>query len=52
MPLADMFWGDRMGTVTDKWGNEWSLAQHIKDMTPEEMEKAKKAFIAEMSKKK
>jgi hypothetical protein len=41
-----------MGTVADKWGNEWSLAQHVKDMTAEEMEKAKKAFIAEMSKKK
>jgi len=52
MPLADMFWGDRVGTVADKWGNEWSLGQHVKDMTPEEMEKAKKAFIAEMSKKK
>ena len=52
MPLEDMFWGDRMGKVADKWGNEWALAQHIKDMTPEEMEKAKNAFISEMSKKK
>ncbi len=52
MPLADMFWGDRMGKVGDKWGNEWALAQHIKDMTREEMDKAQKAFIAEMSKKK
>ena len=30
MPLAEMFWGDRMGTVTDRWGNEWSLAQQRK----------------------
>jgi PhnB protein len=52
MPLADMFWGDRMGKVTDKWGNEWALAQHVKDPTPEEMERAQKAFILEMSKKK
>jgi hypothetical protein len=51
MPLADMFWGDRMGTLTDKWGNEWSLAQHMKDLTPQEMEQGEKAFMAEMQKK-
>jgi PhnB protein len=49
MPLADMFWGDRLGTVTDKWGNEWTLAQHIKDMTPDEMKKAQDAFVASMA---
>jgi uncharacterized glyoxalase superfamily protein PhnB len=52
MPLADMFWGDRMGTLVDKWGNEWSLAQHIKDLTPDEMKAAQDAFVAEMKKKK
>jgi PhnB protein len=51
MPLMDMFWGDRMGTVTDRWGNRWNLAQHMKDMTPEEMKKAEQAFIASMPKK-
>jgi uncharacterized glyoxalase superfamily protein PhnB len=52
MPPADMFWGDRMGNVTDKWGNAWTLATHQKDLTPQEMEQAQKAFLAEMSKKK
>jgi PhnB protein len=52
MPLADMFWGDRMGTVVDPWGNQWSLAQRIKDMTPDEMKKAGEAFAAEANKKK
>jgi PhnB protein len=52
MPLADMFWGDRMGKVEDKWGNDWSLAQHIKDLTPQEMRAAQNAFIEQMSKKK
>lgn len=52
MPLADMFWGDRMGKVEDKWGNDWSLAQHIKDLTPQEMSAAQNAFIEQMSKKK
>jgi PhnB protein len=26
MPMTDMFWGDRMGTVADRWGNRWSFA--------------------------
>ncbi len=37
MPLADMFWGDRMGSLVDRWGNRWTLAQHTKDLSPEEM---------------
>jgi uncharacterized glyoxalase superfamily protein PhnB len=50
MPVTDMFWGDRMGVVTDPWNNEWTLAQHTKDMTPEEMMTAQKAFVAGMKK--
>jgi PhnB protein len=50
MPLADMFWGDRIGSVVDKWGNEWTLAQHTKDLTPDEMKKAQDAFVAGMKK--
>jgi uncharacterized glyoxalase superfamily protein PhnB len=42
MPLADMFWGDRYGQVTDPFGHHWSIATHIKDMTPEEMHEAMK----------
>jgi PhnB protein len=38
MPPADMFWGDRYGVLTDPWGHNWSLATHVKDMTPEEMQ--------------
>lgn len=49
-PLADMFWGDRFGAVADKWGNQWSIATHVKDMTPDEMKKAEQAFIASMKK--
>jgi uncharacterized glyoxalase superfamily protein PhnB len=42
MAPADMFWGDRYGQVTDPFGHHWSLATHIKDMTPEEMMAAMK----------
>jgi uncharacterized glyoxalase superfamily protein PhnB len=50
MPIADMFWGDRMGTVVDKWGNNWTLAKHVKDLTPAEMQKAQDEFVASMKK--
>jgi uncharacterized glyoxalase superfamily protein PhnB len=46
MAMEDMFWGDRMGQVKDRWGNRWNIAQRIKDMTPEEMRKAGEAFVA------
>jgi PhnB protein len=47
MPPADMFWGDRICKVTDRWGTEWFLAQHVKDMTPEEMKQAQDEFVAQ-----
>ena len=46
MPIADMFWGDRYGQVIDPFGHSWSIATHIKDMTPEELEAAGKAAMA------
>lgn len=47
MPLADMFWGDRYGKVRDPFGHEWSIATKIKDLTPEEMEAAQRAALAQ-----
>ncbi len=38
MPPMDMFWGDRYGVLIDPFGHNWSIATHIKDMTPEEMQ--------------
>lgn len=37
MPVSDMFWGDRYGKVCDPFGHEWSVATHVKDLTPEEI---------------
>ncbi len=48
LPPTDMFWGDRMGKLTDRWGNDWNLATHVKDMTPEEMKKAGDEFVARL----
>jgi uncharacterized glyoxalase superfamily protein PhnB len=50
MPLADQFWGDRYGMVIDPYGHRWSIASHVKDVTPEEMEKAAQAAFAKMGK--
>jgi uncharacterized glyoxalase superfamily protein PhnB len=50
MPLADQFWGDRMGVCVDKWGVTWCLSQRIKEMTPDELKKAEQAFVASMKK--
>jgi PhnB protein len=37
MPVADMFWGDRYGIVTDPFGHRWQMATHKEDLTPKEM---------------
>jgi len=48
MPLMDQFWGDRYGIVTDPFGHCWSLATHVKDMSPEEMQQAQEEAMAKM----
>ena len=40
MPVADMFWGDRYGQLVDPYGHRWSLATHVRDMTPEQIRAA------------
>jgi PhnB protein len=37
MPLADMFWGDRYGRLVDPFGHQWSVATHVRDVSPAEM---------------
>jgi PhnB protein len=49
MEVADQFWGDRFGTVTDPFGQVWSIATHIEDVPPEEMAKRAKEAMAAMS---
>jgi PhnB protein len=48
MPLMDQFWGDRYGMVADPFGHKWSIATHIKDMSPEEMQRAQEEAMAKM----
>jgi len=46
MPVTDMFWGDRMGKIVDPHGYCWSIATHVADPTPEEMEAGMQAMMS------
>ncbi|MBG0802452.1 VOC family protein [Methylocystis sp. H4A] len=46
MPVADMFWGDRYGLVVDPFGHVWSIATHMRDLTPEEILEAGREAMA------
>ena len=38
-PVEDRFYGDRSGEFEDPFGHRWSVATHVEDVPPEEMEK-------------
>ncbi len=40
MPPTDQIYGDRSGGVEDASGNQWWIATHIRDVTPDEIAKA------------
>jgi PhnB protein len=46
MPVQEMFWGDRYGQLTDPFGQQWSVATHTEDVSPEEMTRRQKAMFA------
>jgi PhnB protein len=45
-PLADQFWGERHGQLTDPFGHHWNIAQHIKDVSDDEIAAAAAAAFA------
>jgi PhnB protein len=49
VPVADMFWGDRYGKLTDPFGHFWSLATHKEDLSLEEMKKRTKQAMEKMA---
>jgi PhnB protein len=49
MEPDDMFWGDRFGLVQDPFGHTWTIATHIEDVPPEEMQKRSEEFMASMA---
>jgi PhnB protein len=42
VPVGDMFWGDRSGTIVDPEGNTWMVATHVAEPTPQEIMKKMK----------
>jgi len=43
MEPAEQFYGDRHGGVRDVAGNQWWIATHIEDVSPEEMRRRSEA---------
>jgi len=48
----DQFWGDRYGHILDPFGFRWSLGTHVRDVSPEEMERAQQEMSQHMQQKK
>ena len=42
-PLENQFYGDRSGTLTDPFGHVWTIATHVEDVSPEEIDRRFKA---------
>jgi len=43
--LADQFWGDRCGMITDPEGYRWTIATRKEDLTPDEIRKRQDEFM-------
>jgi len=49
-PVKDQFYGDRSGTLQDPFGHVWTIATHVEDVPPEEMERRAKEFMKQSGK--
>jgi PhnB protein len=38
-PLQNQFYGDRSGTLTDPFGHTWTIATHVEDVPPAELDR-------------
>jgi PhnB protein len=46
-PVKDQFYGDRSGTLIDPFGHMWSVATHVEDVPPEELQKRASAAMSQ-----
>jgi len=46
-PLQNQFYGDRSGTLTDPFGHVWTIATHVEDVAPDEMDRRMKKAMQE-----
>ncbi len=49
MAPMDMFWGDRMGAVTDPFGHRWALSTAKEDLTEAEIEHRRSEMMKKMA---
>ena len=47
--LADQFWGDRTGTITDPFGYQWTIGTRKEDLSREEMDRRAQEFFKQMA---
>lgn len=52
MPVADQFWGDRYGSLTDPFGYTWGMGTHKEDLNPQQMQERMSNFFAQMAQRK
>jgi PhnB protein len=49
--MADQFWGDRCGTLTDPYGYNWTIATRKEDLSRQEMEQRQTQWMKEFASK-
>jgi PhnB protein len=47
--MADQFWGDRCGSLTDPHGYSWTIATHKEDLSPQELEQRQAAWLKQFA---
>jgi PhnB protein len=47
--VADQFWGDRCGTLTDPHGYSWTIATHKEDLSRQEIEQRQKEWMKQFA---
>jgi PhnB protein len=47
-PVTNEFWGDRMGTLSDPFGHVWTIASHVEDVAPDEMDRRMREAMKQM----
>jgi PhnB protein len=46
-PLANQFYGDRLGTIEDPFGHVWHISTHIEDVPPDELDRRAAAIAGQ-----
>lgn len=49
-PVADQFYGDRLGLVEDPFGHSWSIATHKEDLSAEQIKERAAEYEKQMPK--